>query len=131
MSKSNPVGTHNPRPSSVNHALWLILVSGLTIELALVNGSVSFWFSIVWMVVGLLIIPAAIYGSCKLLRGFLLADAMLSLTILMYFLTDGPESIFAMGILAGQTVFAVYLTYLVNRQILEYQRLEMLHNELR
>ena len=130
MSKSNPVGTHNPRPSSVNHAMWLILVSGLTLELSLVNGSVSFWFSLVWMGVGVTLIPAAIYGSSQLLRRLLLADAMLALTILMYFLFDGSDSLFAMGILMGQTAFAAYLTYLVNRQILEYKRLEMLHNEL-
>ena len=129
MSKSNPVGTHNPRPSSVNHALWLVLVSGLTIELALINGSVSFWFSVVWMVVGLSLIPTAIYGTCQLLRNLLMLDAMLALTILMYFLMDGVQSLFAVGILAGQTTFAVYLAYLTTRQILEYQRLEILHNE--
>ena len=129
MSKSNPLGTHNPRPSSVNHALWLILVSGLTIELALVSGSVSLWFSVVWMVVGLLIIPVAIHSTCTTLRNLLMLDAMLALTILSYFFFDGSDSLFAMGILLGQTTFAVYLVHLTNRQILEYKRLEILHNE--
>tara|TARA_R110000787_G_scaffold211277_1_gene320955 strand:+ start:315 stop:497 length:183 start_codon:yes stop_codon:yes gene_type:complete len=56
-------------------------------------------------------------------------DAMLALTILSYFFFDGSDSLFAMGILLGQTTFAVYLVHLTNRQILEYKRLEILHNE--
>ena len=127
MSKDRPVGKHNPRASAVNHAMWLLLVAGLTIELALGSGSISLWFSIAWCAVGIALFPIAIYGSCKALRGILLTDAILALTILSYFLLHGFESLFAVGILAGQTAFAVYLAELTNRQILEYERLEILH----
>ena len=127
MSKDRPVGKHNPRASAVNHAMWLLLVAGLTIELALGSGSISLWFSIAWCAVGIALFPIAIYGSSKALRGILLTDAILALTILSYFLLHGFESLFAVGILAGQTAFAIYLAELTNRQILEYERLEILH----
>jgi len=126
MSKDKPVGTHNPRASSVNHAMWLLLVAGLTIELSLESGSNSFWFSTVWCVVGVALFPAAIYGSCTVLRNVLLLDATLALIILSHFLLQGFESLFAVGILVGQTAFAIYLSELTNRQILEYKRLEIL-----
>tara|TARA_B110000093_G_scaffold9650_1_gene9186 strand:- start:4409 stop:4798 length:390 start_codon:yes stop_codon:yes gene_type:complete len=128
MSKDNPVGTHNPRPSAINHAMWLILVAGLTIELAN-NGSISLWFSIAWLSVGVAMIPLAIHGTIKTLRNLLMADAMLSLTIFSYFMLEGPDILFAMGILVGQIAFAVYLAYLTNRQLLEYKRMEVLYNE--
>lgn len=127
MSKEKPVGTHNPRASSVNHAMWLLLVAGLTIELSLESGSASLWFSAAWCAVGIALFPAAIYGSCTTLRNVLLLDAMFALTILSYFLLQGFETLFAVGILVGQTAFAVYLAELTNRQILEYKRLEKLH----
>tara|TARA_R110000796_G_scaffold103642_3_gene213073 strand:- start:1131 stop:1520 length:390 start_codon:yes stop_codon:yes gene_type:complete len=128
MSKENPVGTHNPRPSAINHAMWLIVVAGLTVELAH-DGSISIWFSLSWLVVGIAMIPLAIKGTITALRNLLMADAMLALTIFSYFMIEGPDILFAMGILVGQIAFAVYLAYLTNRQILEYKRLEILYNE--
>ena len=128
MSKENPVGTHNPRPSAINHAMWLIVVAGLTLELAH-EGSISLWFSVVWLSVGIAMIPVAIHCTIKVLRNLLMADAMLALTIFSYFMIEGPDILFAMGILVGQITFAVYLAYLTNRQLLEYKRLEMLYNE--
>ena len=128
MSKESPVGTHNPRPSAINHAMWLIVVAGLTLELAH-TGSVSIWFSLAWLTVGIAMIPIAIHCTIKVLRNLLMADAMLALTIFSYFMIEGPDILFAMGILVGQITFAVYLAYLTNRQILEYKRLEMLYNE--
>ena len=129
MSKENSVGTHNPRPSAINHAMWLIVVAGLTIELAH-DGSISIWFSLLWLGVGVGMIPLAIKGTITALRNLLMADAMLALTVLSYFMVEGLDIMFAMGILAGQIAFAVYLAYLTNRQILEYKRLEILHDEL-
>lgn len=128
MSKENPVGTHNPRPSAINHAMWLIVVAGLTIELAH-DGSISIWFSLLWLGAGVGMIPLAMKGSITALRNLLMTDAMLALTIFSYFMIEGPDIMFAMGILVGQIAFAVYLAYLTNRQILEYKRLEILHNE--
>ena len=128
MSKENPVGYHNPRPSAINHAMWLIVVAGLTVELAH-EGSISLWFSLSWLVVGIAMIPLAIHGTITALRNLLMVDAMLALTIFSYFVIEGPDILFAMGILVGQIAFAVYLAYLTNRQILEYKRLEMLYNE--
>ena len=128
MSKENPVGTHNPRPSAINHAMWLIVVAGLTVELAH-DGSISIWFSLLWLGVGVGMIPLAMKGSITALRNLLMTDAMLALTIFSYFMIEGPDIMFAMGILVGQIAFAVYLAYLTNRQILEYKRLEILHNE--
>jgi len=128
MSKENPAGTHNPRPSAINHAMWLIVVAGLTIELAH-DSSISVWFSLLWLGVGVGMIPLAMKGTITALRNLLMADAMLALTIFSYFMIEGPGIMFAMGILVGQIAFAVYLAYLTNRQILEYKRLEILHNE--
>ena len=128
MSKENPVGTHNPRPSAINHAMWLIVVAGLTVELAH-DGSISIWFSLIWLGVGIAMIPLAIKGTITALRNLLMTDAMLALTIFSYFMIEGPDILFAMGILVGQIAFAVYLAYLTNRQILEYKRLEILYNE--
>mgnify|MGYP000096440493 FL=1 len=128
MSKENSVGTHNPRPSAINHAMWLIVVAGLTIELAH-DGSISIWFSLLWLGAGVCMIPLAMKGTITALRNLLMADAMLALTIFSYFMAEGPDIMFAMGILVGQIAFAVYLAYLTNRQILEYKRLEILHNE--
>ncbi len=128
MPKENPLGTHNPRPSAINHAMWLIVVAGLTIELAH-DGSISIWFSLLWLGAGVGMIPLAMKGTITALRNLLMADAMIALTIFSYFMIEGPDIMFAMGILVGQITFAVYLAYLTNRQILEYKRLEILHNE--
>ena len=129
MPKENPEGAHNPRSSAINHAMWLIVVAGLTIELAH-DGSISIWFSLLWLGAGVGMIPLAMKGTITALRNLLMADAMLALTIFSYFMIEGPDIMFAMGILVGQIVFAVYLAYLTNRQILEYKRLEILHHEL-
>ena len=127
--KSQDVATHNPRAAAINHAMWLMLTAGLTIELALASGSTSFWYSLLWVAIGLSLFPAAMYCKIETLRTLLAADALTALIIFSFFMIQGPALMFAMGILAGQIAFAVYLSYLAHRQILEYRRMEILHDE--
>lgn len=117
----------NPRPSTVNHAVWLLLVAGLTIEMGWNSSGPSLLFSGAWVFVGLILFPVAITGSCRLLRNCLMVDAAIAMTILSLSLFGSLASVFETGILAGQAAFAVYLAHITNRQLLEYKRLEILH----
>tara|TARA_R110002126_G_scaffold60959_1_gene158108 strand:+ start:60 stop:461 length:402 start_codon:yes stop_codon:yes gene_type:complete len=123
------LGSSEPKPASFNHAMWLLLVSGL-IAHSSACCIVTLSFAVAWALVGLLIFPIVLYGTYKTLRNILIVDAYLSITILSLSAFNHILGLFEMGILIGQTIFAVYLACLTNQQILERERLGILEESL-